>query len=162
MRIYLMQHGICLSKELDPEQPLSPVGREQVEKTAKVIKNLGLNFDLMISSPKLRSQQSAKIIAQAVDYPEKSILTTDTAKPMADPKKLIAQIRENGPLESVFIAGHLPSLNAVASCLLLEAAPPTLHFNVENSGLTCISVEAEHRRGQLEWHIPPKFIALMQ
>ncbi|KAB1441184.1 SixA phosphatase family protein [Pseudodesulfovibrio senegalensis] len=161
MRIYLMQHGTCLPKELAPEQPLSPVGREQIEKTAAIMKNLGLEFDIIACSPKLRSRQSARIAAHATSYPEKNILVTDAAKPMADPQKLIQQIRGYGSTDSVLIAGHLPSLNGVASSLLLEPGPPTLHFHMENGGLTCISTESEHRRGTLEWHLTPKFIGLM-
>ena len=60
MLIHLMQHGACLSKELDPHQPLSPVGREQAIKSARAMRTLGLRFQLVVASPKLRSLQTAE------------------------------------------------------------------------------------------------------
>lgn len=162
MYIYLMQHGVCLPKELDPEQPLSPVGREQVEKSAALVRNLGLWFDLMVASTKSRSIETAEIVAHAVGYPLKNILHSEAAKPMADPQKTLELLDGYGELESVFIAGHLPSLNNLASFLLLQDIPPTLHFGIENGGLLRISLDAKHRRGVLDWLLPPKFLNLMQ
>ena len=57
MLIHLMQHGVCLSKELDATQPLSPVGGEQIEKSATAARVLGLRFELIVASPKVRSLQ---------------------------------------------------------------------------------------------------------
>lgn len=162
MHIYLMQHGACLPKELDPQQPLSPVGREQIEKSAAVIKNLGLRFGVILSSPKTRSLETAQIVAKAVDYPEKRIVGSDAFKPMADAHKTADLILEYEDAGSVFIAGHLPSLNNLASLLLLQDVPPTLHFGIENGGIMRINLEAQHRRGTLDWLLPPKFLNLMR
>jgi phosphohistidine phosphatase len=66
MELYLMQHGPNLSKDEDPEEPLSPDGKKQILKAAKAIKKMGLQFDVVIASPKKRSQQTAEIVAEAV------------------------------------------------------------------------------------------------
>lgn len=162
MRIYLMQHGACLPKELDPDQALSPVGREQVEKSACMVKNLGLWFDAIFASTKLRSMQSAEIMAKAINFPIKKIISSDLLKPMGEPKKALDQVLDHDNQETILIAGHLPSLNNIASLLLLKDQPPTLHFGFENAGLMCITVESSHRRGTLDWYLPQKFIGLMQ
>ncbi|WP_147821591.1 phosphohistidine phosphatase SixA [Salidesulfovibrio onnuriiensis] len=162
MHIYLMQHGACLPKELDPQQPLSPVGREQIEKSAAILKNLGLRFGVILASPKTRSMETAQIVAKAVGYPAKNIVCSDAIKPMADAKKTTDLILQYEDAESVFIAGHLPSLNNLASYLLLQDVPPTLHFGIENGGIMRISLEAQHRRGALDWLLPPRFLNLMR
>ncbi len=162
MQIYLMQHGTSLSKELDPEQPLSPVGREQVEKSATILKHLGLWFDVIFASTKTRSIQTAEIVAKSVDYPTQNIVCDERFKPMADPQKSLDLVMEYGEAQTIFIAGHLPSLNNLASYMLLQDVPPTLHFGIENGGILRISLEAQHRRGVLDWMLPPKFLNLMQ
>ena len=60
MLVYFMQHGPCLSEELDPARPLSPVGRDLIERSARGVRGLGLRFDLMASSPKARALQTAR------------------------------------------------------------------------------------------------------
>lgn len=156
MLIHLMQHGACLSKELDVQQPLSPVGREMVTKTAKAAQILGLQFELMVASTKQRSRQTAEIMAQYTGYPVARIETTDAVKALAPPNETITFIQEYEGLDSIFIAGHLPSLAKVASEILL--GNQSLDINIENAGLMQIEIH-DQKKPKLNWYISPAQLA---
>lgn len=158
MLIHLMQHGACLSKELDETQPLSPVGREMVEKAGMGAAVLGLHFELIVASPKVRSLQTAQIMAEHTGYPVSRIEQTETVKAMAQPQASIDFIKEYQGLESVLIAGHLPSLAKVASTLL--TGDLSLSINIENAGLMQIALPPKGN-GVLNWYLSPAQLGLV-
>lgn len=65
MKIYFVRHGSTDSWEKgisqSNEEPLSPIGLIQVQKLAKRLKKI--NFDLIISSPYLRTVQTAQAVS---------------------------------------------------------------------------------------------------
>ena len=158
MLIHLMQHGACLPKELDENQPLSPVGREMVEKTARAAKKLGLSFELVVASSKVRSLQTAAIMAETTGYPVAHIEKTDAVKAMASPQASLDFLKEYEGLDSVLIAGHLPSLGKIASTLL--TGDLSVAVNIENAGLMQIALPAKGN-GVLNWYLTPAQLGLI-
>lgn len=159
MLIHLMQHGACLPKEVNPNQPLSPVGREQVEKSARSAAILGLRFQLVVASPKLRSFQTAEIMAKRTGYPASRIVVTDAVKAMAPASEALRFIKEYDGLDSIFIAGHLPSLALLASAILSPAKG--VDVRVENGGLMQIALEPGQAAGTLNWAMTPTQLAVL-
>ncbi|BCS87002.1 phosphohistidine phosphatase SixA [Pseudodesulfovibrio sediminis] len=153
MLVHLMQHGACLSKELDPTQPLSPVGREQVEKSARAARVLGLRFELVVASPKVRSIQTAEIMAQYTGYPTSRIQVTESVKAMTPATETIHYIREYDGLESILIAGHLPSLGSVASEILVPGN--NVDIAIENGGIIQLKMIVSEKKGTLNWYLTP-------
>ncbi|BDQ36031.1 phosphohistidine phosphatase SixA [Pseudodesulfovibrio nedwellii] len=159
MLIHLMQHGVCLSKELDPHQPLSPVGREQIEKSARAAQILGLRFELVVASPKVRSLETAKIMAEQTGYPSSRIQVTDVVKAMTPAKKTLDYIRDYNGLESILIVGHLPSLGALASHILTTITP--VDIAIENGGLMQLQMNMKETYGTLNWYLTPTQLAVI-
>ncbi len=159
MLIHLMQHGVCLSKELDATQPLSPVGGEQIEKSATAARVLGLRFELIVASPKVRSLQTAEIMAEYTGYPTSRIEVTDAVKAMAPAQTTIDFIREYAGLDSILICGHLPSLGSVASTLLTGGNG--LEIYIENGGLMQIASQPPKEKSMLTWYLSPIQLAII-
>lgn len=157
MLIHLMQHGVCMPKELDPNQPLSPVGREQVEKSARAARILGLRFQLIIASPKLRSLQTAEIMAEQTGYPLSRIEVTEAVKAMASAATSLDFIQEYDGLDTVLIAGHLPSLGLLASQILTQGSG--LEISIENSGIMQLDLTFKKNKGTLNWYMTPSQLA---
>jgi phosphohistidine phosphatase len=154
MMLYLMQHGHAVAEEEDPQRPLSAAGREQIQQSARAVKALGLAFTAMVCSTKLRSKQTAEIVAQAVVFPLADIEETDAVKPSADPGAAAECLRRFPADASVFVAGHMPSLALLASSLLADGGKVSLHFT--NGGLCCIEAPAlPTHDGVLHWHLTP-------
>jgi len=153
MLIHLMQHGTCMPKELDAHEPLSPMGREQIDKSGRAARILGLRFELIACSRKARAMQTAEIMAEHTGYPVPSIEISDTIKAMTPPRETVAFIKEYQGLDSILIVGHLPSLGLVASLLLSGGTKLDLH--IENGGMTQINYNLTEERGILNWHLSP-------
>ncbi len=47
MQVYLVQHGLAMSKEEDASRPLSATGREEVERVAQAAAAAGVRPDLI-------------------------------------------------------------------------------------------------------------------
>lgn len=154
MEIYLMQHGLALSEAEDPERPLSSAGRDQIETSAGAIRKMGLRFDAVVASTKKRSRQTAEIIAEAVGYPGESIVETESVKPSASPETALEYLAQFNDRNSVFIAGHLPSLTKLASSLLAKDSEVSIQFR--NGGLCRIDAERlPAHNAVLQWCLTP-------
>ena len=160
MEIYLMQHGPNLSKDDDPEEPLSPEGEAQISKVAQAVKKMGLKFEVIIASPKKRSQQTAAIVANAVGFPVEGIVVTERVKAMTPAEETISYLQKFNDKQSVLIAGHLPSLAEVASSLLTAGSKATIQY--ERGGIGRIDVEAlPTNEGRLRWYLTPAQLELI-
>jgi len=109
-QVYLIRHGIAIDRALSEEdetRPLTEKGRKKTEKVAKKLKDIGINFDIILTSPLLRAKQTADIL-------EKEGLTTtlETFSPLAPNGNIQDWLNwweENTP-ETVALVGHEPNL----------------------------------------------------
>ena len=68
MEIYLIRHGIAADRiqyPNDEKRPLIEKGREKTFKVARRLSEIGLNFEIVLTSPLLRATQTAEILQQA-------------------------------------------------------------------------------------------------
>ncbi|MGF1485828.1 MAG: phosphohistidine phosphatase SixA [Prochloraceae cyanobacterium] len=68
MELYLIRHGIAVERDLetnDAKRPLSDLGRKKTLKVARRLVEIGLNFEIILTSPLLRATQTAEILQQA-------------------------------------------------------------------------------------------------
>ena len=155
-----MQHGQALSEEQDPQRHLSPEGKAQIERTAIALKKMSVSLDLIISSPKARATESAKIIADTLSYPLNEIEITDTLTPNSSPEDFINFLAGFKDRERVFVAGHLPSLHNIALWLLCESCNINVKF--EMGGVLRIDVERlPTRQGILQYYLLPEHLNLI-
>lgn len=160
MEIYLMQHGSALPKEQDPEEGLSPDGKARIHASGKALKKMGISFDVILSSPKKRSKQTASIVAEEVGFPPDRIIQTEKVKALTHPKETLAILAEYSSNQRVLIAGHLPSVAEVASLLLTKGSKVTIEF--ERGGCCRIDIEdLSTHAGHLKWYLTPEQLALL-
>ena len=160
MELYLMQHGPSLPKEQDPDEGLSPEGKERIHTSGKALKKMGIDFDAILASTKKRSGQTAAIIAEELGFPPEKIMETDKVKAMTPPEETIKVLAEISGYTKVLIAGHLPSLAEVASFLLTDGSKATVEF--ERGGCCRIDVEELPTHfGRLRWYVTPDQLALI-
>ncbi|MGD9343165.1 MAG: phosphohistidine phosphatase SixA [Desulfuromonadales bacterium] len=146
MRLYLMQHALAYSAEEDAERPLNPVGVKQAKQSASGIKRLGLVFDLIMTSPKRRTKQTAALVAEEVRYPYSDIMTTEALLPDRTPAELLELLQKESTDSRILIVGHLPHLALLADTL----SGGDLVF--ENAGLTCLEMSGP-KTARLTFHL---------
>jgi phosphohistidine phosphatase len=160
MEIYLMQHGEAYAEDQDQERSLTPGGEDQIRASGKALRKLGVDVDLIVSSPKKRARQTAEIVGGELGYSGEEIAVTETLEPLAPAEDAIAYIRRYGEKEKVFLAGHLPSLGVIASKLVSQEAHVSIHF--EMGGVCRIDVEVlPTHEGDLRWVFPPTQLKLL-
>ena len=84
MSLYLMQHGEACTKDVDPERPLTDMGRADVERVALLLKQTGVGIDRILHSGKLRAAQTAQIITYVL-APSIELEVSGEINPNADP-----------------------------------------------------------------------------
>ncbi len=160
MEIYLVRHGSAYMEEEDSDRHLNSDGINQCHLTGKVFERLGVIFDLIVSSPKVRARQTAEIIAEEVDYSSKEIIISESLKPSTDPKETISFLNNLTEKRKVLLAGHLPLLGNLASELLSKPSGVSFHFE---TGTVCL-IEVElpiSRAGKFHWFLAPELLKLL-
>ena len=115
MHLYLMQHGLALSKDEDPERPLSKQGREDTHRVAKAAARAGVTVDEIWHSTKLRARQTADIVAEHL-RPAGGTAERQGLAPMDDPVPVAARLA--GESRTVLLVSHMPFLQRLADLLL--------------------------------------------
>lgn len=63
MKIYLVQHGDSLDKDIDPERPLSDQGQKDIQLLSNFLSPLKIEVSCVYHSGKLRAQQTAESLS---------------------------------------------------------------------------------------------------
>ncbi len=158
MKLYLMQHALAYPAEESAERPLNPAGIDQAKTAARGIKRFGLGFDLIVTSPKRRSHQTAALVAEGVRYPYSDILTTETVLPNQSSQGLLELLKKEPTANKILVVGHLPHLAMLASDLMQGG-----ELLIENAGLTCFDISDLDTPGsksaRLEFHLTAEQLA---
>jgi phosphohistidine phosphatase len=160
MHLYIIRHAIAVDEgsseyESDAERPLTDKGQKKMRQVAKGLRSLGVEFDLILSSPYTRARQTAEILA-AVFKKQQKILLSDNLLPMADPELLIAEINEIHPVDGLAVVGHEPYLSTLVGALIAETSK--LDFTLKKGGVCYLSADDLHHhdhRATLEWLLTP-------
>lgn len=117
MKLYLVQHGEACSKEIDPERPLTIQGKNDMERLADFLKQAGIQVERVIHSGKLRAQQTAELLAQAIAEGIE-LETSGIINPNDNPKAFDWQSESWD--KDMLIVGHLPFMAKLVSHMLIE------------------------------------------
>ncbi len=82
MKLYLMRHGIAIERGIyseDGDRPLTEVGIKKTQRVVQQLQTLNLSFDLVVTSPLVRAQQTAAILR--VQYPNSPLKISDYLAP---------------------------------------------------------------------------------
>lgn len=113
--VVLLRHGEAYPSSVNPERPLTEKGVVETEKVAKALKRLGIQFNVVYHSPKLRAKQTAEIVARELGV--NNLVETEALLPEADPEE-VRKLAEEGEGKAV-LCGHLPHLARLFGLLYL-------------------------------------------
>jgi len=126
MRLYLVQHGEAVAKELDPDRPLSEQGREDIIRLAKWLEQRGVEVGEIRHSGKTRARQTAELLTPLLQT-DGQICQQDGLAPNDPPKVLLRSIETRKA--DLLVVSHLPFVaRAVAAAVTREPDRPMVHF----------------------------------
>ena len=153
MRLYLVQHGHALPEEVDPARPLSEVGRAEVAAVGRFLAAGGLHMDRVVHSGKLRAEQSAVLLADAL-APGRAPAAQPGLNPK-DPTDAIARAVAgwNG---DVMVVGHLPFMAKLVSRLVTGRDDAGV-VAFQPGAIVCLE-RSDQGRWTILWMIAPELV----
>jgi phosphohistidine phosphatase len=160
MNLYIIRHAIAVDEatsdyESDSERPLTDKGRKKMRQIAKALRSLGVEFDLILSSPYIRACETAEILADMFKMKQK-LAFSDNLIPLGNPELLIGEINEKYSVDSIALVGHEPHLSTLIGLLVAENAK--IDVTLKKGGVCYLSADDLHHddhRATLEWLLTP-------
>jgi phosphohistidine phosphatase len=159
MDLYIIRHAIAVDRGTpeyadDSQRPLTDKGKKRMRQIAKGLHALGVDFDLILSSPYVRAKETAEILAD-VFKTKADIAFSENLIPMGDPDLLISEINEKYSVNSIALVGHEPHLTTLISLLVSDNA--SLDVILKKGGVCRLSADDLHhtRKTTLEWLLTP-------
>ena len=154
MKLLLVQHGDALPKEENPDRPLSPRGRSQVERLATFLGDSGLRVARILHSGKLRAAQTAELLAASL-LPDAKTEATAGLNPNDPTEGIAAQAARWN--DDVALVGHLPYMAKLAGRLLANNEDAPIVAFVPGTAACLERTGAD--RWTLAWMIRPELLS---
>ncbi len=166
MNLFILRHGLAVEHGTpgyadDASRPLTVEGKAKLREIARGMEKLGLDFDVILSSPYKRARQTAKITAEELDL-EKKLAFSEALIPDGSERELISQINQpKHRSENILLVGHEPYLSELIS--LLVSGGRDASVELKKGGLAKLSMQSLKcgRCASLEWLLTPKQMAMI-
>ncbi len=166
-KLYFLRHGLA-GQHGDPQykddslRPLTPQGRDKMHGAALGMQAMGLLFDAFLSSPYLRAQETAEIVAEAYHIKKKEIFLTENLLPPASIEELLKEIHSQFPkAKNILLVGHEPHLSQMISTLLESDRPLPIDFKKGALCSVTLQQAQPHPSAVLNWLLTSTQLGLM-
>lgn len=161
MQLYIIRHGLAGQHgdyPNDDERPLTTEGKRKTEQVARRLRQLGLKFDLILTSPLTRAKQTAEIL-KAADLSD-SLKVEGYLAPSGDIQTWLAWFEAwRTPEKTLALVGHEPGLSSWAETLIWgEVRDRILLKKAGAIGLEVPDHGVILANCQLFWLTPPRFL----
>lgn len=166
MHLYLLRHGVAADLSLgikrDADRPLTKEGWKKMRDEARGMRKLGIEFDLIFTSPYLRTRQTAMAVAEVYEFDADSIVSIESlaaGRPFAHPPYRNPEVFTDigaYDFQKALIVGHMPDMSEMTSLLL--SGDLNTQFAFKKGSLCLMEVDGLPPRhpGVLRWMLTPK------
>lgn len=150
MRLALIRHAIAEEGDDDDARPLSKKGRKRFQDEVQALTALGLRFERVLHSPKLRAVQTAELLAALAD----AGLEVTPLLARAPSEELIESLRG----ESLALVGHEPHLSTLLAWLVTGDRALGARVELKKGAVALLEGEAKPGGMQLLALLPPRVL----
>jgi len=157
--LYLIRHAVAEERgdewPDDAKRPLSDDGSARMRKAARGLDRLGVTLEVVVTSPLVRTKQTAEIVAAAMN-PRPPIVAADSLAPGGTYQETIADLEKQSRRTRIAIVGHEPGIGEFAARLI-----GSRHSIPFKKGAVCrIDVDAlpPSGPGDLRWMLTTKIL----
>jgi phosphohistidine phosphatase len=160
MKLYIVRHADAGDREKwdgdDHDRPLSQLGHRQARALGDAFRQRGLAVDAVVSSPLVRTRQTAESFLQAWADGAPPTHFTDLLAPGGLRKRKLTKYVANLGVESAVLVGHDPDLPALFGWLI---GADSENVYLEKGGAALVTFEDEPSRGdgRLGWVLTPEW-----
>jgi len=159
MELYLIRHGLAGDRGAewpdDSKRPLTPDGIAKLRKEAKGLVDLDVELDVIVTSPLVRTRQTADVFIEVLKK-KPALVLSDALAPAGTPTSVVQEIGRHVRKARVALVGHEPNLGELAAQLIQARKP--LEF--KKGGICRIDFDVLPPKGvgTLIWFLPPKVL----
>lgn len=159
LELYLIRHGVAAERgdeyPDDSKRPLTNGGISRLRKEAKALEELGVAFDHIITSPLVRTRQTADIFVESLKS-KPSLSQSDALAPAGTSAAVIQELGKHMRKARIALVGHEPNIGELAARLIGARLP--LEF--KKGGICRIDFEVFPPKGvgQLRWFVTPRML----
>jgi phosphohistidine phosphatase len=157
--LYLIRHGVAAERGEnfpdDTKRPLTNEGVQKLRKEAKALVALDITLDVILTSPLVRTRQTAEIVAGAFRDPP-PIVNMASLAPGAAHHAIIEELSKQHRRHRIALVGHEPGIGELAGRLIGSRRP--LEFR---KGAICridVASLPPAGPGQLRWFLTPRIM----
>ncbi len=162
--LYLIRHGLAEVRSEsswpdDSKRPLTDEGMARLRKAARSLAHLGVAFDVVLTSPFVRTRQTAEIMA-AEFAPRPAVVNVDGLASGGSITAVLAELEKHSRRKRIAIVGHEPGIGDLAA--RLAGLRERMEFK---KGAVCrIDVDALPVKGlgTLRWFLAPKILRALK
>lgn len=157
--LYLVRHGIAEERgdewPDDAKRPLTSKGLARLRGIARGLRELGVDVDVVLSSPLVRAKQTAEVLVDGL-RPVPSLTVISALSPGISPAQLTEALHSYRKAKGIALVGHEPGIGELGAWLIGAKTP----LSFKKGGVCQIecSVPATHGAGQLVWFATPKML----
>jgi phosphohistidine phosphatase len=157
--LYLVRHGVAEARGEawpdDTKRPLTAEGMSRLRKEIRGLARLGIAIDIVLTSPLLRTKQTAEILAAGFD-PRPHVTNLEALAPGGSATSVVSELEKHAKKPRLAIVGHEPGIGELAARLI--GARHAVPFK---KGAICrIDVDTlpPNGPGDLRWFLPPRVL----
>jgi phosphohistidine phosphatase len=162
MVIYFLRHASAgkrmVSSSKDERRPLDEEGILQARYIGRMLSNLDVQVEQIISSPLKRALQTASLVANELAF-EHAIEIDEALRPEADLAQFQAMLSRFRQYEALMVVGHNPSMTEFLG-KTISAGTSAAHIDFKKGAVA--KVETAGRIGVLHWLVTPKIARSLQ
>jgi phosphohistidine phosphatase len=147
MLVYLMRHADAepgAPGQADGQRHLTEKGLRRTQDTVKVLRRLGVELDLILSSPLVRARETAEIIGAGLDA---RVVEDRGVGPGCSLDTLAEAIEAHHVVGPVMFVGHEPDFSQLVGELIGRG-----RVEMRKGAIACVSVQGLARgAGMLVW-----------
>ncbi len=157
MLLYFLRHAEAEAEvTTDFDRKLTPKGLEQADKVGKFCARFGLIPDVILTSPVVRAEQTARAVSKRLD--DRELVVERWLACGMSPEICLESLQACAKFDHVMLVGHEPDFSgAISACLGL---PEPDNFNIRKASLTAIAMpRLRAGTGRLEFTIPVRLMS---
>jgi phosphohistidine phosphatase len=162
IELYLIRHGPAAQRgdqwPDDAKRPLTAKGLARMRKEAAALDRLGVSFDQILTSPLVRTKQTAAAMAEGLGG-KPTVVVVDALAPDGTPAQVVDELGKHSRSRRLALVGHEPGIGELAARLLAVRGP----VEFKKGAICRIDVEIlpPTKPGRLRWFATPRMLRQM-
>ena len=158
--LYLIRHGLAAERGEnypdDTKRPLTSRGIQRLKRAGKALVAMDVAFDVILTSPLVRTHQTAEALASAFREPP-PIVNAPSLAPGGTHNAIVDDLaKQSHRRKKIAIVGHEPGIGELAARLMGLRKP----IEFKKGAICRIDVTAlpPTGNGQLKWFLTPRIL----